>query len=124
MIRNLNNILGGSLSVAALTLGLSQSATASTLTFIGDFELSGISIPGTTPDPFSGSWSFEFDESQLDGKLQIFSIPLTDLTLTPNVVGATTFDLSNTSGRLIFNPSFSSVLGGLVSWELKELHFL
>lgn len=121
-LRSLSSAAFGVLPAFALLLGVPTQANATNLIFSGSFSSSGIPAEfDTTPDPFSGTWEFEFDDSQVSGGggTQRFEVPLTQLTLTPDVIGSTTFDLSNTAATLIYNNSF----GGLLAVEIDGFPF-
>lgn len=116
-LRSLSSAVMGIIPAFALLLSFPTQANATNLIFSGSFSSSGIpSEFDTTPDPFSGTWEFEFDDSQITGGFQFFQVPLTQLTLTPDVIGSTTFDLSNTIGVLLYN-------GELIDLQIEGFPF-
>lgn len=118
VLRSLSSAAIGVIPAFAFLLSFPTQAKATNLIFSGSFSSSGIPAQfDTTPDPFSGTWEFEFDDSVVTGGFQGFSVPLTQLTLTPDVVGSTTFDLSNTSAFLVYNAS------GLAFLEIEGFPF-
>ncbi len=94
---------------------------AAPVTFMGDFDASNFS-GDVTPDPFQGSWSFDFDLSELDpaGGLQFFTdIPLTSFA--PVTVGSTMFDLSNTSANIDFNSNINTIVVSIADPDASRI---
>lgn len=110
---NLRNI-----SIMSLALGvmcLANPSQAKLATYSGWFEASGFP-GGAVPDPFNGSFSFEFDDSVLSGVGYEFflPLPLITLNLSPDVVGSTQFTTANTGVKIDFQDGQldTLVLGG------------
>lgn len=85
--------------LAAVLMGPGiQSGTAAVLSFSGTF-----SAPMTGPiTTLSGSFQFDFDDSVVTGAVSEFfdGIPLNSFSLSPSMIGSTTFDLSNSVGAV------------------------
>lgn len=98
------------IGLAALLPCFSQAAP---VTFSGDFNASNFPA-ALTPDPFQGSWSFDFDLSELDpagGVQRFIDIPLTFFE--PVTVGSTLYDETNSFSAITFIPSDNSFLVSL-----------
>lgn len=80
-----------------------HSADAALLFISGNFQ-SGTFDRTVNPDPFIGSWSFQFDDSVVVGSgLETFhDLSMLSFSVTGGVVGATAFDASNTLGSVAF----------------------
>jgi hypothetical protein len=96
--------------------GSSLPASAAVLTFIGDFDATFNNPTEGIPN-ITGNWSFDFDTNSVQGLDGLFTVNLTSLTLSPNLIGTTTFNISNTSGWLQYlNGTLSDLgIGGDIS---------
>ena len=90
-------------TIALLIVGViacASPADAAVLPFSGDFNAT-FDSPTQGIANFSGSWSFDFDDSVVTGTgFEFFVVNLTSLTLSPNPIGATTFNTSNASAEV------------------------
>jgi hypothetical protein len=77
---------------------------AAVVTFSGDFLVASFPSPSITitPQPFQGTWSFNFDESLVNGSgLEIFFPTMMSFSsLDP--VGSTVFNSSNTLAEVVY----------------------
>ena len=74
---------------------------------------------GFTNEPIVGSASFTFDESMIVSSttsLDYIQGPLTSFSFSPNPIGTTTFDLSNTAFYVTFNGNelYQIIIGGTI----------
>ena len=110
----LRNLLG-----VAMGLGLLTTTAASALTISG--TMSGTPTGNGYADvgTISGSFSLFFDTSVVTGAAyETFrSLPLTSFSMSPNPMGATTFDLTNSAGFLVFENGELTIvaIGGTTS---------
>jgi hypothetical protein len=72
-------------------------ANAGLINYSGTFHGSN-PAPTSAVTSISGSWSFAFDDSVVTGGSQGFETTLTAFSLSPNPLGATLFDATNTRG--------------------------
>lgn len=104
---------GLSVSLVVGTLLLAASAHALTITTSGTFA----GLPDSNLPSLSGSFSITFDITGV-GDESFFNLPLDSLSLTPTVIGTTTFDTSNSVATFFFldgAPSSSFVIGGVLN---------
>ena len=85
-------------------LALAFAAPASAIVFEVTGTMSG-DPPGSNVPPISGSFLFRFDDSfvQAGGPSSQANFPLLELILSPNPLGNTLFDLSNTGATVYYD---------------------
>jgi hypothetical protein len=94
--------------------GISLPASAAVLTFVGDFDATFDNGTQGIPN-LTGNWSFDFDTDRITNiGFEKLTVDLTSLTLSPSLIGTTTFDISNTSGWLSYESGILTrlVIGG------------
>jgi hypothetical protein len=91
--------------VAAVAVfgSVAGNAAAATILVTGNWSYT-INGQGFTNQLFTGSATFQYDDSTLTGvgSEEIFVPSLISFTQTPSTIGATTFDLSNTNADILF----------------------
>ena len=89
--------------ITSLLLVVLASSANATVIYSGNFSGSN-TTSSSAVQSLSGSWSFEFDENLVmpSASFQILYGAMTSLSLTPDPLGATSFNTSNTSALLLF----------------------
>lgn len=89
--------------LTALLLAAPMFVSATPIMLTGTF--SGTDTTTTSSvGTISGSWSLTYDDTAIAGAgVEFLTVALTGVSLSPNPLGGTTFDLTNTSARLVFN---------------------
>lgn len=86
-------------------------AGAAVLRYIGDFGAT-FNNPTEGIPTITGNWSFDFDTDTIPGTgIETLVVNLTSLALSPSLIGATTFSISNSSGWLQFQEGNLITLG-------------
>jgi hypothetical protein len=91
--------------------------------FSVEFDFSA-NLIGTPSGAFSGSGTFEFDDSSITGiGFEFVTGNVTSLTLSPATIGVTTFDTSNSSADLFYEDGsiFIMQVGGSTSGAVTVL---
>jgi hypothetical protein len=95
-----NKFLAFALGFVAFTL--TENCAAALISYSGSWTSSNYSA-ATSPDPFSGSFSFQFDDVLYTGGDATFDdIGLSSLALNPSTIGATAYGVANARGWLVY----------------------
>ena len=91
------------LTLCYVSFGITLQVSAEVKTFIGTFNATFNNPTEGIPN-ITGSWSFDFDTESIPGTgFGTIVVNLKSLTLSPSLVGATSFNISNASGWLQYH---------------------